>query len=448
MTIALENCPWIICLGSHVADGNITMELHMDQIDELSSRRLDWLVVNNKSPQIQLYVNVRNKPNHCLLLLHNGFISDPVKYIETSELPYETIDSKRGSKREWREILIENVDWETWRENLVGLLTATASNEIDLPILIEGALEEAKLLALPWLQDVTQEDDHCRLFLVPDYCTYILEPNTRIWGELVGGTICFTGQSPGQEWETGRVFKYMVSEEDIGHCAYEMDFVFDCDGLGEDYISRRAYRSSSSSSSASSDSDSSPAPSASAPCPDKVAVAKEDPYQSVDSIPSAEDFVETAEDSAPSNKKLRQTVMRVPPLTIPPQTPREIRRADPTPRDDDERPTKMRAVLVEIHFLFGHNVKFLYNEKGELRIHEIEQKVGAFLETQGLLGDVFSYSFRRQLEKNGPINTAVLELKVGHDKLGVMRHLSYDDLRLYNFKGQYKTHHDTREVYE
>ena len=190
-----------------------------------------------------------------------------------------------------------------------------------------------------------------------------------------------------------------MSEEDIGRCAYEMDFVFDADGLGEDYISRRAYRSSSSSSSESSDSDSSPAPSASAPCPDKVAVAKEDPYQSADSVPSDQPAVETAEDSASSNKKLRQTVMRVPPLMIPPQTPREIRRGDPSTRDDDQRPTTMRAVLAEIHFLFCHNVKFLFNEKRELKTYDMEQKVAAFLETQGLLGEVFGYSFKKELIK-------------------------------------------------
>ena len=60
----------------------------------------------------------------------------------------------------------------------------------------------------------------------------------------------------------------------------------------------------------------------------------------------------------------------------------------------------------------------LFNERGELKTYDMEQKVGAFLETQGLLGDVFSYSFRKQLVKTGPINTAVLELKVGYDKLG------------------------------
>ena len=78
----------------------------------------------------------------------------------------------------------------------------------------------------------------------------------------------------------------------------------------------------------------------------------------------------------------------------------------------------------------------------------MEQKVAAFLETQGLLGDVFSYNFKKELVKTGPMNTAVLELKVGHDKLGVMRNLSYDDLRLCTFKGHYITHHSTREVYE
>ena len=89
-----------MCLGSHVVDNNITMELHMDRIDEFSRRRLDWLVVGNKSPQIQLCANVRNKPDHCILLVHKDFISDPVDYIQRNELQYDTVESKKGRKRE------------------------------------------------------------------------------------------------------------------------------------------------------------------------------------------------------------------------------------------------------------------------------------------------------------------------------------------------------------
>ena len=110
VTIAQENCPWIICLGSHVVDGNITVELHMDRIDEFSSRRLDWLVVGSKSPQIQLSVNVRNKPDHCLLLVHKDFISDPTDYILRNDLPYDKVESQKGRKHEGGEILIEVCD--------------------------------------------------------------------------------------------------------------------------------------------------------------------------------------------------------------------------------------------------------------------------------------------------------------------------------------------------
>ena len=104
---------------------------------------------------------------------------------------------------------------------------------------------------------------------------------------------------------------------------------------------------------------------------------------------------DVAEDSASSSKKPRQTVTKVPPLMLPPQTPRETRRADPSTHDDQQRPTKMRAVLIEIHFYFGSNIKFLFNEKQELKTWEMEQKVVAFFDTQGLLNEVFEYSFKK-----------------------------------------------------
>ena len=70
VTIVQEHCPWIIPLGSHVANGNLTFELTINQVDEFARRRLDWLVVNDKQPQVQLYINLKDKPDHCLLLLH------------------------------------------------------------------------------------------------------------------------------------------------------------------------------------------------------------------------------------------------------------------------------------------------------------------------------------------------------------------------------------------
>ena len=119
-------------------------------------------------------------------------------------------------------------------------------DNIDLPVLQKGALEEAYGQFIPWHQDVTNAASHCRLYLAPDEKTYILEPKTKIWPELIGKTIAFIGYQPGNEWESGRVFKYIVVQEDVGKCASDMDFNEGHDDHGDDFISRRDYPPSSS----------------------------------------------------------------------------------------------------------------------------------------------------------------------------------------------------------
>ena len=76
------------------------------------------------------------------------------------------------------------------------MYTSNHTNNIDFPVLKRGALAEAYQRFIPWLQDVTNDSKHCRLYLAPDSRTYILEPKTEIWPELVGKTIAFTGSKP------------------------------------------------------------------------------------------------------------------------------------------------------------------------------------------------------------------------------------------------------------
>ena len=181
-----------------MANGNFTFELTINQVDEFARRRLDWLVVNDKQPQVQLYINLKDKPDHCLLLLHTELVQDPVNYIKAIDLPFEHVDSRKANKRDHREVILHKSDWEIWRQNLVTLMyTSNHTNNIDLPVLKRGALAEAYQRFTPWLQDVTNDSNHCRLYLAPDSRTYILEPKTEIWPELVGKTIAFTGSKPG-----------------------------------------------------------------------------------------------------------------------------------------------------------------------------------------------------------------------------------------------------------
>ena len=112
VTIAQEHCPWIIPLGSHVANGNLTFELTINQVDEFARRRLDWLVVNDKQPQVQLYINLKDKPDHCLLLLHTELVKDQVSYIKAIDLPFEHVDSRKANKRDHREVILHKRDWE------------------------------------------------------------------------------------------------------------------------------------------------------------------------------------------------------------------------------------------------------------------------------------------------------------------------------------------------
>ena len=46
------------------------------------------------------------------------------------------------------------------------------------------------------------------------------------------------------------------------------------------------------------------------------------------------------------------------------------------------------------------------------------------------------------------VNTLVVEIKVGHDKLSKMQSLPYDDLILFQSRAIYKTHHETGEFIE
>ena len=64
--------------------------------------------------------------------------------------------------------------------------------------------------------------------------------------------------------------------------------------------------------------------------------------------------------------------------------------------------------MIEIHFYYGSNTKYLYSEKNELKIFEIEQKVVSFFDDQGLLNDLFYYAFHPDVEKVGIRNTVVL----------------------------------------
>ena len=108
----------------------------------------------------------------------------------------------------------------------------------------------------------------------------------------------------------------------------------------------------------------------------------------------------------------------MPPLVLPPQTPTEtVMQGSSSTQGDKPKPNKVRAVMIHIHFYYGDLIKFLYTETKELKTFEMESKVVNFFDDQGLLRDLFHYSFRPKIEKVGVCNTLVLELNMGSDKV-------------------------------
>ena len=138
-----------------------------------------------------------------------------------------------------------------------------------------------------------------------------------------------------------------MTQEDVGKCAFDMDFIFDADDLAEDFITRKPYSSPSNSSDSDSQLGQTDSPT---PCLDRASVAKEDPYGSLDSSQSNPQADDVAVESASSSMKLRQTVTKVPPLVLSPHTAKETRQASFSTQDDQPKLNKMRAVMIEIHF--------------------------------------------------------------------------------------------------
>ena len=193
----------------------------------------------------------------------------------------------------------------------------------DLPVLRPDALDQAWQRNLPWYQLVTGPS--CRLFLAPDRKTYILDPLTQIWKELVNNTIAFTGPKAGMEWEEGRVFKYVVVADDVGKCARDMSFLMDTT-RGPDYITREDYSPASSDRGESPTSDSQSTsqqepPAASPATQDRPSAPKVDASDShagpSDAAP--QDQVDSSSQGDP--KRLKHTRVTVPPVVLPQSAP-------------------------------------------------------------------------------------------------------------------------------
>ena len=104
----------------------------------------------------------------------------------------------------------------------------------------------------------------------------------------------------------------------------------------------------------------------------------------------------------------------------------------------------MRVVLVEVHFLYGWNVKFLKDKHGELRVREMEATVADFLDKHELVTDVFNYEVRG-VERIDRVQTLIVEIKVGHLFLSRLQSLPWDDLILFSSRAIYKNHRETEE---
>ena len=72
----------------------------------------------------------------------------------------------------------------------------------------------------------------------------------------------------------------------------------------------------------------------------------------------------------------------------------------------------------------------------------------SFFDDQGLLNDLFHYAIRPKVERIGARNTLALELKIGSDKVELVKDLPWSNLVIFNQRGHHIESRTLREYFE